>query len=183
MNHLQDRFTVLKRRIFEDNFLDADRTILPNFLFNYSQEEEFFVRKGVKEILSMAKNRGKSIVEINLFDLFLKVFEEDLDDVFELANSDGVEELLEAIAPVLSDGEDLIETFKVMIGEHQIVLLTGVGTAYPMLHSSGLLKRLGASGYNKPIIVFYPGTFNRTQLKLFNRFEAIEDEYQINPIA
>lgn len=183
MHKLSQRFEVLKRKVFENHYLDANATFGPHYLFTYSHTEEFFVRQGVKDLLAEAKKHNMDMIEINLFDLFIKVFEEDIESVFELANDEGIEELLDAVSPVLSDSDALVDTFKEMVGEDKIALITGVGTAHPLLHSSGLMKRLRSAGYRLPIILFYPGTFNGTQLKLFDLLDKIEDDYQINPIA
>ena len=114
--------------------------------------------------------------------LIKKIFEEDLDDVRNLAKEGGLEELLDAVSPVLS-GTDLIDMFKKLTDESDAVLITGIGAAYPLIHVSILLKKLGAIGYKKPLVIFYPGTFNGMQLKLFDRIDTAENEYQIISIA
>lgn len=183
MGTLQERFATLERRLFIENFLDEQRTIIPNFLFAYQGEQEVYVNQGVQKILKRAKENEKKIVEVNLFDVFTTLFAEELEDVFTLAESEGLEMLLDAVEPTLNDGDSLVEAFNNLAKDSDVVLLTGVGTAYPIIHTSGLLKRLAASGHSRPIIVFYPGSFNGTQLKLFDRYEAVEDEYQIYVIA
>jgi hypothetical protein len=183
MDILQERFNTLERRLFIENFLDEKRTIIPHFLFTYQGEHEAYVNQGVKKLLMKAEEYDKRILEVNLFDVFTTLFSEELEDVMALSEDEGLETLLDAVEPTLNDRDSLVETFKSLSRESDVVLLTGVGTAYPILHTSGLLKRLAMSGYSKPIIVFYPGTFNGTQLKLFDRYESIEDEYQIYVIA
>ena len=183
METLQERFATLERRLFVENFLDEQRTIIPNFLFAYQGEQEAYVNKSVQEILMKAEEHQKKIVEVNLFDVFTTLFAEELEDVFALAESEGLEMLLDAVEPTLNDSDSLVEVFNTLSKDSDVVLLTGVGTAYPIIHTSGILKRLATSGHSKPIIVFYPGTFNGTQLKLFDRHETVEDEYQIYVIA
>ncbi|MED3382665.1 DUF1788 domain-containing protein [Bacillus tropicus] len=183
METLQKRFATLERRLFVENFLDEQRTIIPNFLFTYRGEQEVYVKQGVQKILMTAKEHTKKLVEVNLYDIFTTLFAEEIEDVFALAEAEGLEMLLDAVEPTLNDSDSLVEAFNNLSKDSDVVLLTGVGTAYPIIHTSGLLKRLATSGHSKPIIVFYPGTFNGTQLKLFDRYEVVEDEYQIYVIA
>lgn len=183
MELLDERFKTLGRRLFDEEFLTQQRTIIPNYLFAYHPSEEAFVGKAVKELLIRATNEKKSIIEVNLFDVFCEVFAEDMEDILGLEETEGFSEVIEAVEPTLNDGESLIVAFNTLAGNAEVVLLTGVGTAYPFIHASGLLKRLAVSGNSRPVIVFYPGTFNGTQLSLFGHYEAVEDEYQIYVIA
>jgi len=180
---IQERLLTLERRLFDDDFLEQQRTIIPYYLFVYQLEEEYVVTEGVENLLNRSETVGKAVVEVNLFDIFQEVFKDDLEAIDEMMEIEGLAEVLEAVEPTLNDGKSIVEGFNVLAGEAELILLTGIGTAYPFINVSGLLKRLAVSGNSRRIVVFYPGTFNGTQLSLFGRHEATEDEYQIYIIA
>ena len=175
------RLENLEARIHQEGFTSPTGigSEIPHFVFDYPAEDELIIRTYTKGLL---KRTPLNIKEINLFDFLLSLFEDDLEDLVEMANEDGVEELLLAIQPVLEDRHLLIDTFIEMVGEADIVLITGVGTVHPFIRSSHLLKKLSNHAYRTPIVLFYPGHFSGLDLRLFNRFNH-EDEYQITRIS
>ena len=56
-----------------------------------------------------------------------------------------------------------------------MLLLTGVGAAYPMLRSHTLLAGLQATMKDKPVVMFYPGRYDGFSLRLFNKLA--DDHY------
>lgn len=183
MEKLIERFELLQRRILDEDFLYRNRTIIPYFLFVYDADKESWMNKKIEELMIDTKTQGKEFRILNLFDLFLHIFQEDIEELMDLENEEGTQEVLEAVEATLDDKQTVVDAFESLTEGAEVILLNGVGTAYPFLHVSGLLKRLATSGYMKPIIVFYPGTFNGMELSLFNHSDIIEDEYQIYVIA
>lgn len=57
--------------------------------------------------------------------------------------------------------------------EHELVIMTGVGSVYPLLRTHRLINCLQPLMGNTPLIVFYPGNYNRQSLSLFN---TLKDE-------
>lgn len=171
----------LEARIHQEGFTTPTGigSEIPHFVFDYSAEDEIIVRTYTEGLL---KRTPLNIKEINLFEFLLSLFEDDLEDLVEMANEDGVEELLLAIQPVLEDRHLLIDTFIEMVGEADLVFITGVGTVHPFIRSSHLLKKLSNHAYRTPLVLFYPGHFSGLDLRLFNRFNH-EDEYQITRIS
>lgn len=180
---LEERFQTLQRRLLDEDFLSQQRTIIPYFLFTYDLKDEELVKKGIQETLELELQAGQEVTQVNLYDVFETVFEEDLEAIEDLLIDEGLDAVMDAIEPTIDDGISIVEAFNKLAGDARIVFLTGAGTAYPFLHTSGLLKRLSVSGNARPIIVFYPGKFNGTQLSLFGKHEMTENEYQIYTIA
>jgi hypothetical protein len=181
MEKLMERFELLKKRIFDEDFLYRNRTIIPYFLFVYDPDKEHWINDKIEGLMNSTKEKGNVFQTVNLFDVFLNIFEDDVEDLIEIEKEEGIEVLLEAVGPTLDD--NIVDCFTSLTEDAEVVLLNGIGTAYPYIHVSGMLKRLSTSGYMKPIIVFYPGTFNGMELSLFNKSNIIEDEYQIYVIA
>ena len=49
-----------------------------------------------------------------------------------------------------------------------LVLITGVGEAYPFIRVHALLEALQSYFNDVPILVMYPGSFDGHELRLFN---------------
>jgi hypothetical protein len=179
MPTIHERLQQLVKRIQEGDY--SDRTgigsDIPHYVFDYNPEDELIVRNHIRYMLKIFPYAK----EINLFHLLLQLFEEDLEDLLELGDEEGLEGLKEAIIPTLNTHaleEALVEEAK----DAQLLFLTGVGNAYPFVRSSKVLKRLSEMSFKVPIILFYPGHFTGLQLKLFN-IHNTEDQYQLSRLA
>ena len=53
--------------------------------------------------------------------------------------------------------------------EHDLVLISGVGSAYPLLRSHTLLSNLHAIMGQTPLVMFYPGSYDMVSLRLFGK--------------
>ena len=53
--------------------------------------------------------------------------------------------------------------------EHDLVLISGVGSVYPMLRSHTLLNNLHAVMGQTPLVMFYPGKYDKLSLRLFGK--------------
>ena len=58
--------------------------------------------------------------------------------------------------------------------DHQLVLMSGVGSAWPMVRAHSLLNCLHTVMEKTPLVMFYPGTFDGTTLRLFGQIETEE---------
>jgi len=51
--------------------------------------------------------------------------------------------------------------------QHDLVLVSGVGSVYPLLRAHTLLNNLHAVMGQTPLVLFYPGRFDGQVLRLF----------------
>lgn len=152
---------------------------IPHFVFDYQAEDELIVRTYIE---GLRKRSTLNIKEINLFEFLLMLFEDDLEELIELAEEEGYEELSQAIQTVLEDRTLLVDSFIEQAGDAELIFITGVGTVHPFIRSSHLLKKLSNHAFRTPLILFYPGHFTGLDLRLYNQFRH-EDEYQITRIS
>ena len=52
-----------------------------------------------------------------------------------------------------------------------LVLLTGIGKAWPLIRLHSILNNLQPVLGNTPLIAFYPGEYTNSELSLFRRFK------------
>ncbi len=59
-------------------------------------------------------------------------------------------------------------------GNNDLLMITGVGKAFPFMRVHALLNALQEDFNEKPIVVLYPGAFDGHYVKLFNRLKSNE---------
>jgi hypothetical protein len=181
MSQTYERLKQMERRINEEGFTTPTGigSEIPHYVFDYPAEDELIVRTYVEGVL---KRTSIDIKEINLFQFLLSLFEDDLDELIEISEEEGYEELVHALQTVLEDQEVVVESFVHQASDAEVVFISGVGNAHPLLRSSQLLKKLSNHAFRKPIILFYPGYFTGLELRLFGILHN-EDQYQLSRIS
>ena len=93
-----------------------------------------------------------------------------LDKAIELQTTEGDSFVLEALKGPLEANKisDFIAK-RYTPSEYDLFLLSGVGNVWPMLRAHNLLNALHTILGTTPLILFYPGSFNGTELRLFDR--------------
>ena len=111
------------------------------------------------------------LVECNLYETFLDLCDDiDITDaISEMEEADGKDFLLEQLHSAIGEGE-FIE--KIQYEPHRpgdVLLLTGVGDAFPFMRVHSLLEALQPYFSDIPILVMYPGTFDGSYVRLFDK--------------
>ena len=89
-----------------------------------------------------------------------------LDAIPDMEEEDGHDYLLEQLQSTIGVDEIVQEIQSEPFQPGEVLVLTGVGEAFPFMRIHTLLE---ASLFaERPVLVFYPGTFNDQQLRLFN---------------
>ena len=86
----------------------------------------------------------------------------------------GEEGLLKAIKPILKP-DNFTALIKDKTKESKLLLLTGVGKIWPLVRSHVILNNLHTVLKDMPVILFFPGIYNKLELKLFGKFK--DDNY------
>ncbi len=78
--------------------------------------------------------------------------------------------MLKGLRGVLSE-EKLAGRFGEVVEpqEQDLVLISGVGSAYPLLRPHTLLNNLHSVMGRTPLVMFYPGRYDGTTLRLFGK--------------
>ena len=182
MKSTYERLEQMERRVSNDAFKNPKGigSDIPHFVLDYPPEDELQVRLYVKNMMKRSK---VNVAEVNLFDFLLSFFEEDeMEELFEVAEEEGIRGLNDVIEPILNEGKMMIQEFEAQTEGADIIFITGVGTAHPFLRSSQLLKAIASKGLRKPVVLFYPGEFTGLRLKLFGILDY-EDDYQLSRIS
>ena len=177
---INERFLSIEKKMNSaKTLLDLGKANELNFfIFDYDPKEELLVREETKKLKRMNPN----IQEFDLFDIVVNLLKDagylETAEQYELDPEYTSDLLLsQRFQPFLALSEDdspVLNVFKSEVkddGEH-IVLITGVGKAYPLIRSHTVLNRLQSIVMNDPVVMFYPGRYDQKSamcLKLFDR--------------
>jgi hypothetical protein len=177
MKQLQNRLDRVLERIESKEFLNNKGlgNEIGFYVFDYPAEHELLVRQHLSFLTDKLTSRGYCFAHINIFEAIIQLLQEEdvLDDAFELQKSEGEDALREALKGVLGQ-EDIAHFLTKQINpeEQQFVLLSGLGSAWPLIRGHSLLNALHASMSHTPLILFYPGTYNGLELHPFGLIES-----------
>ena len=172
MADIKERLDNLRIHIQEAEFLEGKG--LSNEvnirIFCYDAEDEMTVRQFVEQITT-DQTIACHLVECNLYETFLSLCDDiDITDAIpEMEEADGKEFLLEQLHSAIGEGEFID---KIQYSPHQkgdVLMLTGVGDVFPFMRVHSLLEALQLHFSDIPILVMYPGTFDGSYVRLFDK--------------
>jgi len=173
---LESRLGQVVQKLASQDFLSGKGlgNEVPFYIFDYPAEEELRVREFMESLLVQLplKRPGIKVSHLNLFDFVLEYLRERklLEKAMEMQRIKGDEALVKALAGPLHETKlGPIFAEKVKPEEHDMVLVTGVGSSFPLLRSHTLLNNLQAVMGRKPLVMFYPGKYDQQSLRLFGK--------------
>jgi hypothetical protein len=173
---LEKRLDRILERITDDTFLQA--TGLGNeiafHIFDYPPEEELRIRQHIQWLTEQIpkKRPGTRTIHINLFDFLILHLRERklLDQAFDMQKKKGDDALRKALRGPLSEDKIAKEFAQAVEPEaHDLILVSGVGSVYPLIRSHTLLNNLHSMIDETPLVLFYPGHYDGVSLRLFGK--------------
>ena len=172
MSKLTERLDALRELVQSQGFLNGDG--LSNEvnirIFCYEAEDEMIVQHFLQQLVS-DPDLGCHLIECNLYRIFLDICEEMgvQDEIPGMEEEEGSDFLLEQLQ-AFATPDAFVE--KMQYSPHRqgdVLLLTGVGDVFPFMRIHALLEALQPHFSDIPILVMYPGTFDKSSLRLFDR--------------
>lgn len=147
-------------------------------IFDYPPEREPDVAANLPKIVAAVRAQGVEVAVVDLYRTLLGLLEKRgyLEKTMALEAQRGSAALRSALKPLLSPDKvaDAVTT-QVEEAGADLVLLTGVGAAYPLLRSHSLLNNLQERLSNRPVVMFFPGKYDGQELRLFGLLK--DDNY------
>ena len=172
MTNIHERLDNLRIHIQTPEFLEGKG--LSNEvnirIFCYDPKEELIVRHFVDQITSDS-SMNCHLIQCDLYRIFLELCDDiDITEAaVEMEEEDGQDYLLEQLHCAVGETE-FIE--KIQYAPHctgDVLLLTGVGDAFPFMRVHTLLEALQPHFGDIPILVMYPGSFDGSYVRLFDK--------------
>jgi hypothetical protein len=175
---LADRLNEILPRITSDDFL-AGKGLgneIAFFIFDYPPEEELRIREHIRFLLDhIPKTKpGLRVKHVNLFDLVVDHLRERklLDRSLQMQKEKGDAALLKALgAPLHETKVAQVFAQAAQPEQHDLVLVSGVGSVWPLLRAHSLLNNLHHLMGKTPLLMFYPGRYDGQFLRLFGRLK------------
>jgi len=173
-----ERLDKILDRLTSDAFLQGKGlgNEIPFYAFDYPPERELEVRAHILFLLAQIPKRrpGLRFVHINLFELIVRHLKNRgfYEKALVMQKQKGDEATLKALAAPLDAGK-LAAVFadEAKPADHDLVLVSGVGSAYPLLRTHNLLNNLHHHLGNTPLVLFYPGVYDGQSLRLFGTLQ------------
>ena len=179
----EDRLNQILPRITSDDFLQ-NRGLgndIGLWSFDYPPEQELALRDFLAAVIEPALKKQQPplrFATINLFDLVIDLLEDRrlLEKAIEMQAKQGDDKALESLRRVLKEdklAERIVQQHNP--NELDLLMITGVGSVFPMLRTHTLLSALHSHLNRTPLLMFFPGRYDGYSLRLFNKLS--DDHY------
>ena len=176
-----DRFNHLLNVISSDRFLDMQGlgNEVPFFICPYNPKDSIEMETIEKSLLTNLKQKGISILSLNLYDLIIDMMKKAGDWEPYIKNESNLSktELLEEFQSFLDVEKYLMPIIESEIkkSDFKVMFISGVGNVFPYIRAHKLLNNLQKSAKNHPTVIFFPGEYSHSasggaSLNLFNKF-------------
>lgn len=152
------------------------------YIFDYEPKHELLVREQINFIKQKLNNENSDIQvkEFDLYEIMLEILEGKgyLKKNIEMEEKKGSEYVFNATKKTLRltlDNDMIVEYIVQRVNDNDIVFLTGVGKAWPIIRSHTILNNLHKAVDKVPVVMFFPGEYDGLELVLFG--EIKDDNY------
>lgn len=175
-DRLTDRLNEILPKLISDDFLSGKGlgNEIAFYIFDYPPEDELRIREHIQFLVHHLPlhRKGFRIKHINLFDFVIDHLKERklLDKALELEQQKGDAFLLKQLERILHPNK-IASAFAeaAQPDRHDLVIVSGVGSVYPMLRAHTLLNNLHSYMGKTPLVLFYPGRYDGQFLRLFGK--------------
>lgn len=172
MSNLMERLDKLRALIQEPEFLEGKG--LSNEvnirIFCYDPKEEMAVRHFVEKLI-IDQSLNCHLIEYNLYKIFLSICDDKriTDRVAQQEEKKGKQFVLDQMKRLANNTAFI---GKMQYEPHEpgdVILITGVGEAFPFIRVHALLEAMQPYFNDIPILVIYPGKFDGRSVTLFDK--------------
>ncbi|TVQ65168.1 MAG: DUF1788 domain-containing protein [Balneolaceae bacterium] len=178
---LHKKFDHIYNVILNPSFLKMDTLggEIPFWISTYHPTREIAVQDEISNLTKKLQNEGIRLHLINLFSLSLEIIEENigLEKIFAVEKRKSKERFKKALESSINIHERLIPAIRQQVKEKdpQLLMIHGVGSAFPFIRSHNVLNNLQSAVKEIPTIMFFPGEYTGRSLELFGLLK--DDNY------
>lgn len=174
MSNINERLDGLRGLVQSKEFLEGKG--LSNEvnirIFCYDPKDEMAVRHFTERLVT-DQSLSCNLIEYNLYKVFLSICDDKrvTNRIPDQENKKGKEYVLGQLTTMANNAAFIK---KMQYEPHKpgdVILITGVGEAFPFIRVHALLDAMQPHFSDVPILVLYPGTFDGRSVKLFDKLE------------
>lgn len=145
---------------------------VPFYAFDYPPEDELHLRNHIRFVVDqLGKMKPVTrVAHVHLFMVLLEILdsEDSYEDLVDVQRRKGSEVALKR-AKGLMDPQYVADYIvrKWPVADHDVYLVEGVGSAYPLMRTHNLLNNLQPLLGQTPLVLFFPGKYDGQSLRLF----------------
>ncbi len=181
---LDQRLNKILPKITSSDFLRGDGigNEIAFYIFEYPPEHELRVREHIQHLKKHISKKHPDIKvgHANLFDLIFDVLEDRklLEKSLAKQRKDGDAALKKSLKGPLNIDKRFAPALvsAVQPQDKDLVLIDGVGSAWPLISAHSLLSSLQPLFGQTPLVMFYPGTWDGISFQMFGKPELNKAE-------
>jgi len=157
---------------------------VPFFICPFKPKETLEIQTLYQQLINKLTQLGTPILEINLYDLAIKILKENDDWDYYIKeetnmSKDRFKEELQSILDIETVFTPAIEDI-MKDSNFDVMFITGVGEVFPYIRSHNILNNLQKVAKEKPTVMFFPGDYKHSlesgaSLELFEKLR--DDKY------
>ena len=185
---LTDRLNQIVPRITSEAFLSSEGigNEIACYIFDYPAQEELKVREHIRMMTDRLASHHSDlrVLHLNLLDVVLAYLNKRglFDKALKMEATKDATAVLRALkGPLAAEKLRDFIAAEHHPADHDLVLLSGVGSVWPMLRAHSLLNCLHTVMGKTPLVMFYPGTFDGTTLRLFGQIDTTASRPHTKP--
>lgn len=166
--HLEENhvYEVLRSRRFLN--MEGLSKEVPFFIYHYPPTWALDVDAARDRVITkLRSDDGLSVVDINLYDLAIKLLTDRgvWDRILELEPQQDKYEFRETLQGMLDPHDHLAPAIREQLvgNASDIVFLTGIGEVFPFIRTHTVLENLQSVVVGRPMLAWFPGTYEFTQ--------------------
>lgn len=176
---LQNRLNQIPEKILSQEFLNAKGlgNEIGFWIFDYDPKAELEVRGYITFLQDMlaTKHSHLNVVHINLLSTLVDYLADRsfVEKAADLQKRKGDAGLLKALSgPLHMDKFAPYLVGMCAADERDIILISGIGSVWPLLRAHNLLNSLHSLLGHKPVVLFYPGEYTGQSMSLFGKIPS-----------
>jgi hypothetical protein len=184
MKSIHQRLDEILPRVTEPSFRESKGlgNEIGYHIFDYDSKYEMLVREHIAYIKERVSTDSSeiSIREFDLYEVVLEILHNKgfLEKNFEMEKRKGSNFVLNATKKALRltlNNDLVVQYIADRVKPNDIVFLTGIGKAFPIIRSHTVLNTLQKRVDQVPVVMFFPGNYDGQELVLFG--EIKDDNY------
>jgi hypothetical protein len=148
------------------------------YIFDYPAEAELVVREHIAMLMARfeSHHEERTVLHLDLLDVILAYLKQRglFDKALKMEATKDAAAVLRALkGPLAAEKVRDFIAAEHRPADYDLVLLSGVGSVWPMLRAHSLLNCMHTVMNKTPLVMFYPGTFDGTTLRLFGQIATM----------